>query len=161
MYGSSDPGYQGTLKRLTAQQQEWNAAATAAHKAAQTKAFMEGHEAKNNTADQAACIDELLWLMQKHPRLTENDRQLPFVIAVDRWSPGMMGRARVCAPWNEDLCARHVLLHDLIATPHALQRLLAVAWPVFRHLGLQRQHLLLMLDQAVQRLWVRGVAVDN
>ena len=37
---------------------------------------------------------------------------------------------RVCAPWNGDLCPRHVLLHDLIATPRALQRLLAVAWPV-------------------------------
>jgi hypothetical protein len=53
---------------------------------AQTKAFMEGHEAKNNTADQVACIDELLWLIQKHPRLTENEKELPFVIAVDRWS---------------------------------------------------------------------------
>jgi len=115
MYGSSDPGYQGTLKRLTAQQQEWNAAATAAHKAAQTKAFMEGHEAKNNTADQAACIDELLWLMQKHPRLTENDRQLPFVIAVDRWSPGMMGRAAAAVESHDDLGYASMFLGDCTA----------------------------------------------
>ena len=31
MYGSSDAGYQVRLKKLTAQQQEWNATATAAH----------------------------------------------------------------------------------------------------------------------------------
>ena len=62
MYGSSDLGYQGTLKRLTANQRESNTARTAAHKAAQTETFMTGLEAKTNTVSQAACINELVGL---------------------------------------------------------------------------------------------------
>ena len=114
MYGSSDPGYQGTLQALTAKQRESNTARTAAHKAAQTETFMTGLEAKTNTVSQAACINELVWLIKRHPRelrrrlasgnLTAaeekeirerlkkiaDDKQLPFVIAVDRWTPGML-----------------------------------------------------------------------
>ena len=103
MYGSSDPGYQGTLQALTAKQRESNTARTAAHEAAQTEAFMTGFEAKTNTVGQAACINELVGLIKTHPRLTENDKQIPFVIAVDRWSPGMMGRAAAAVESHDDL----------------------------------------------------------
>ena len=86
MYGPSDAGYQARLKKLTAQQQEWNATATAAHEAAQTELFKTGVAAKNNTADQTACIGKLLSDIQQN-------KELPLVLAVRRWTSGMMGRA--------------------------------------------------------------------
>ena len=86
MYGCSDAGYQARLKKLTAQQQEWNATATAAHEAAQTELFKKGVAAKNNTADQTACIGKLLSDIQQN-------KELPLVLAVRRWTSGMMGRA--------------------------------------------------------------------
>ena len=115
MYGSSDLGYQGTLKRLTANQRESNTARTAAHKAAQTETFMTGLEAKTNTVSQAACINELVGLIKEHPRLTENDKQLPFVIAVDRWTPGMMGRAAAAVKRHDDLGYDSMFLGDCAA----------------------------------------------
>jgi hypothetical protein len=115
MYGSSDLGYQGTLKRLTANQRESNTARTAAHKAAQTETFMTGLEAKTNTVSQAACINELVWLIKRHPRLTENDKQIPFVIAVDRWTPGMMGRAAAAVKRHDDLGYDSMFLGDCAA----------------------------------------------
>jgi hypothetical protein len=139
MYGSSDLGYQGTLKRLTANQRESNTARTAAHKAAQTETFMTGLEAKTNTVSQAACINELVWLIKRHPRelrrrlasgnLTAaeekeirhrlkkiaDDKQIPFVIAVDRWTPGMMGRAAAAVKRHDDLGYDSMFLGDCAA----------------------------------------------
>jgi hypothetical protein len=134
MYGSSDLGYQGTLKRLTANQRESNTARTAAHKAAQTETFMTGLEAKTNTVSQAACINELVGLIKTHPRLTENDKQIPFVIAVDRWTPGMMGRAAAAVKRHDDLgydsmflgyCAAVV---DLVGTKDRTSACIAQHW---------------------------------
>jgi hypothetical protein len=93
MHGSSDRGYQGTLKRLTAQQLKWNADATDAHIAAQKKLFMAGADAPVSTGDQVACVEELRWLIEQHPWFTGGDMELPMIIAVDRWTAGMMGRA--------------------------------------------------------------------
>ena len=93
MYGTSDAGYQAKLGRLTDEEVKANEAATAAHRKSAVKLFMGGVEARSGTSEQVACTAELLWMITKHPRLTDGDTKLPVVIAVHGWSAGMMGRA--------------------------------------------------------------------
>jgi hypothetical protein len=93
MYGTSDAGYQAKLGRLTDEEVKANEAATAAHREFTAKLFMGGVEARSGTSEQVACTAELVWVITKHPRLTDGDTELPMVIAVHGWSAGMMGRA--------------------------------------------------------------------
>jgi hypothetical protein len=103
MYGTSDPGYQKTLRRLTDEEIKANTAATAAHYAAAVKLFMNGVKARVSTDEQKACTAELLWLVKQQ-------QQQQGVIAVHGWSPGMMGRAAKAA--NDDLGYGVVFLGD-------------------------------------------------
>ena len=93
MYGTSDPGYQKTLRRLTDEEIKANTAATAAHRAAAVKLFMNGVKARVSTDEQKACTAELRFLLINQPQQG--------VIAVHGWSAGMMGRAAKAA--NDDL----------------------------------------------------------
>ena len=67
MYGTSDPGYQKTLRRLTDEEIKANTVATAAHRAAEVKLFMDGVEARVGTGEQVECTAELLRLVKQHP----------------------------------------------------------------------------------------------
>eukprot|EP01046_Picozoa_sp_COSAG06_P074960 COSAG06_NODE_23184_length_700_cov_1.089850_1_plen_145_part_01 len=55
-----------------------------------------------------ACAVKDIWERLEGPVALHARGALPTVALPDQ---------RVCAPWNQDLCPRHVLLHDLIATP--------------------------------------------
>ena len=89
MYGTSDPGYQKTLRRLTDEEIKANTAATAAHYAAEVKLFMDGANARVGTGEQVECTAELLWLVKQ---------QRPQQGAEGAWVPGVPhtvgGRAR-------------------------------------------------------------------
>ena len=96
MYGTSDAGYQAKLGRLTDEEVKANEAATAAHHEFAVKLFMGGVEARSGTSEQVACTAELLWLITKHPRLTDGDTELPVVIGGKaRW--GCAGAGNVVA----------------------------------------------------------------
>ena len=83
MYGMSDPGYQGRLRGLTERQEASNKQVDMERYKSREALFTKGIEATENTAEQAACISELVWLI-KQGRTT---------IAVQQWSEQMMGRA--------------------------------------------------------------------
>jgi hypothetical protein len=103
MYGTSDAGYQAKLSHLTDAEIKANTAATAAHYAAEVKLFMDGANARVGTGEQVECTAELLWLVKQQ-------RPQQGVIAVDRWSAGMMGRAAKAV--NDDLDYGVVFLGD-------------------------------------------------
>ena len=74
MYGTSDPGYQKTLRRLTDEEIKANTAATAAHYAAAVKLFMNGVKARVGTGEQVECTAELLWLVKQHEESAHGHR---------------------------------------------------------------------------------------
>jgi|EP01046_Picozoa_sp_COSAG06_P050511 hypothetical protein len=61
MYGTSDPGHQKTLRRLTDEEIKANDKATAAHYAAEVKLFMDGVNARVSTDAQKAGSKSKLW----------------------------------------------------------------------------------------------------
>lgn len=87
MYGTSDAGYQGQLRRLTNAQEASNKQVDMERYKSMEALFTEGTEATENSAEQAACIKELCWLIKKGHT----------TIAVQQWSEQMMGRAAMAA----------------------------------------------------------------